>query len=301
MRYFYIGANVRRLMSTMDWPDTPEFKDMVESFEEAFREVVHGSRVFDRLSCHSTAGDASENKYVIDREEPLPLPIYNGILERLNLSSGVNYTSAYALRTSTRNSPTLNPYGQAVASVPRGKITFATAGKGLRNSFVMYRGEGGDSDGLRAGQIFDIYLHSRIKDGKTLVEPFFLLNTYRCLAADDAAKDPYRRWPDIDTRLYYNQFEDDTRIVCMDDIVAHFAAHVYTPKEDIMQECVVVRNLDRVRCFNSIPAAVTNESFSLRLNGHHAVRDGMLIALVMPAQRGRVGMPSEAQPNLPVS
>ncbi len=246
MRYFYIGANVRRLMGTMDWPDTPEFKAMLESFEEAFGEVVRGSRVVDSFPWPSAAGDTPASKYEIEREERLPRLVYDGILQRLShLAQGVKYTSAYALRTGTRKSPTLNPNGQAVPSVERGKVTFATAATGLGNSFVVFTAEDGDCDGLRAGQISEIYLHSRTQDGKPLVEPFFLIDVYRSLTDVDAEKDPYRKWPDINTRLYYNKFEDTTRVVCMEDIVAHFAAHVHTPNE-ITQECVVVRNLDRV-------------------------------------------------------
>ncbi|KAI0700643.1 hypothetical protein C8T65DRAFT_709616 [Cerioporus squamosus] len=247
LRYFYIGANVRRLMATMQWPDDPAFIEMLDSFQNAFGDVVRGTRMVDALHFGNRDNGAPEHKYDIEKESRLPEFVYEGILRVLNASGGAQFLSAYAAHASTRAHATLNPNGQEVPRVTREKVDFATADKGLRNSFVMFRAQDGSpEDGLRAGQISKIFLHARKKDGVQFVEPFLLINTYQPLTDNDAARDPYRRWPDINTRLYYNRFEHTPRVVSMADVVSHFASYVYSP-EDIAQECIVVRNLDRKR------------------------------------------------------
>lgn len=241
MRYFYIGANVRRLMATTDWPDDPEYREMLDSFEEAFGDVIRGTRVVDSLPFLNGRAQSRGSKYDVDQEAPLPTAIYEGILHALTGLYKETWTSAYTLRTSTRSRPALNPNGQKVPSVERDRLVFASRDAITRNSFVVFK----DGDVLRAGQISEIYLHNRGKDGKPVTEPFFVINAYKPLSDSDAARDPYRRWPHINTCLYQNEFEDQTRVLRFEDIVAHFASYVYTP-EDIPHECIVVRNLDRV-------------------------------------------------------
>ncbi|TFK82410.1 hypothetical protein K466DRAFT_500383 [Polyporus arcularius HHB13444] len=246
MRWFYIGANLRQLMETMEWPDSPEYADVMESFREAFGDAMQGTRVVDALPFSTAANSLEEIKYDADQEEILPIPIYTAVLSFLNTVRQRAFTSAYASRPATRNHAPLNPKGQEVGSVLRAKVTYATSSHGARNSFVMYKDRtlcaGGE---LRAGQISQIYLHGHKISEKMVVEPFFVVKAYQPLNDADALRDPYRRWADINTSLYYNQFEEDVRIVPMDDIVSHFASDVYTP-EDIDRECIVVRNLDRV-------------------------------------------------------
>ncbi len=245
LRYFYIGANVRRFMATMQWPSNPEFQDMLRTFENAFGDIVRGTRVVDTLF-RNTASGATDDKYDITKEARLPEFVYEGILRVLNASGCAQFISAYTSQTTTRTRVTLNPNGQEVGSITREKVDFGTADKSPRNSFVIFLAkDGSPGDGLRAGQISKIFLHARKKDGELFVEPFLLINAYQPLSASDAAQDPYRRWPDINTSLYYNRFEQTPRVVRMADVISHFASHVYTP-EDIAQECIVVRNLDRV-------------------------------------------------------
>ncbi len=254
MRWFYIGANLRQLMETMEWPDSPEYAEVMASFREAFGDAMQGTRVVDALPFSTAANSLDDNKYDAEQEEILPIPVYTAILSFLNTVRQRAFTSAYVSRPATRGHAPLNPKGQEVGSVLRAKVTYATASHGARNSFVIFNDRTRTADGVpRAGQISQIYLHAHRVSEKMAVEPFFVVKAYQHLTDADALCDPYRRWPDINTSLYYNQFEDDALIVPMDDIVSHFASHVYTP-EDIERECIVVRNLDRV----SSAAAVRN-------------------------------------------
>ncbi|KAI0690825.1 hypothetical protein C8T65DRAFT_587629 [Cerioporus squamosus] len=254
LRYFYcryIGVNLRVLMASMKWPDNAEYSELMESYRQAFGEATYGTRVVDALvfGFGAAADEVDVNDYDQQRQQPLPISIYNSILHLINASGSDQFTSAHGFRSSTRSRPPLSPFGQPVGNVTRRNVVFATREKGLRNSFVVFH-DAHSPDGLqrRAGQIAQIYLHSRTRAGKAVIEPFLVIDAYERLSAEDAAKDPYRRWPDINTQLYYNRFQSTPCVVRMEDVVSHFAVYVYRP-DDIYCDCIVVRDLDRVSHF----------------------------------------------------
>ena len=78
------------------------------------------------------------------------------------------------------------------------------------------------------------------------MEPFIVVDEYVPLSPEHSVHDPYRRFPLLDTKLHYKRFREPGVLLRPSDIVCHFAAFVYTP-DDIGEECVVVRMLDRVR------------------------------------------------------
>lgn len=57
--------------------------------------------------------------------------------------------------------------------------------------------------------------------------------------------DPYRQFEELNTHMRYNRFLPGTHILRLEEIISHFAAYIYTP-EDVEEECIVVRSLDRV-------------------------------------------------------
>ncbi len=271
MRYFYIGSSLRHWMTSMEWPDDPLYQEMMEwpddplyqemmewpddplyqemmdSFRDTFGDAVLGTRVVDALPFRTIPTD--QDTYTgaqddIPTEAPLlPLSVYDSILEVLNSSGEECYKSAYS-DANQASIPLLNPYGREVSSVTRDRLVFATAEKGLRNSFIVFK-DAAYGGCPCAGQISQIYLHSRNRAGITATEAFLQIKPYEQLTDHDTVKDPYRKWDDINTHLCYNTFQEHARFVRMVDVVAHFAAYVYTP-EDIGTECVVVRSLDRV-------------------------------------------------------
>ena len=73
------------------------------------------------------------------------------------------------------------------------------------------------------------------------------VKSFSPLVARHLAWDPYRVFPELDTRLYYASLDDaSTHVIHISDIVCHFAAHFYKP-DGIDRDCVVVRSLDQVR------------------------------------------------------
>lgn len=250
MRYFYIGAGLRQLMMSMKWPDDAIYEEMMQNFRDTFSDGTLGTRVVDALPFRATTGEDIPTLAQDDiAEAPLPRLVYESILELLNSESGEDcYSSAYQGHGQARHTPNalLNPYGQQVTSVTRDKLVFATAEKkGLRNSFVVFKDAVFEGRAC-AGQISQIYLHSRNRAGITVTEAFLQIKAYEHLTDQDAIKDPYCQWKDLNTHLCYSSFQERTPFVRLGDVIAHFAAYMYTP-DDIGKECIVVRSLDRVR------------------------------------------------------
>ncbi|RPD78144.1 hypothetical protein L226DRAFT_567826 [Lentinus tigrinus ALCF2SS1-7] len=103
-----------------------------------------------------------------------------------------------------------------------------------------------------AGQISEIFYHLQTEQGHTIIEPFLVVDAYLPLNPSDASQDPYRKFPELDMRLYYDRFEERQHVIRANDIVTHFAAFKYEP-DGIQGMCIVARNLDRMTTKVSIP------------------------------------------------
>ncbi|KAJ2967939.1 hypothetical protein NUW54_g13364 [Trametes sanguinea] len=181
------------------------------------------------------------------KEATLPDEVYNALLARVNSlprTSDTTFDSIYD--SSPMRRPRLHNKGQFVSSWEVSGAVFGTRSSSLRNSFIVFSPRPSHSSRTEhsAGQITDIFLHGRIEEGQRIVQPMFVVEEYCPLSELHASRDPYRRYPDLQTRMYYNTFQGATRLVTLEQIQSHFAAYVYTPP-DIDTECIVVRSLDR--------------------------------------------------------
>ncbi|KAI0788085.1 hypothetical protein C8Q74DRAFT_1366864 [Fomes fomentarius] len=57
MKYFYLGVNLRWLVTEIDWPDVQVFHDWVDAFKAAFKDATRGIR-FTEISAYLTAAAA---------------------------------------------------------------------------------------------------------------------------------------------------------------------------------------------------------------------------------------------------
>ena len=248
MKFFYIGANVRWLMSTTPWPDEPMYHEMMITFQRAYKDATRGTRVTDTPSFGPDFShiDASPD-YNHLKEQPLESSIYTQLFSLVQSSGGVCYKSHLAQDVDGR--PRLPAVGGFVASIRRSGMTFTTSRNSVGDSRVTFIDRTGPADTdpqyPSAGQIEDIFYHRRLEGSRTVVEPFVVVKKYVPLSADHSPHDPFRRFEDLQTRIYYDEFFPDLRVVPLRDIVAHFASLVYTPP-GIERPCVIVRSLDRV-------------------------------------------------------
>ncbi|KAJ2980679.1 hypothetical protein NUW54_g10971 [Trametes sanguinea] len=245
MRYFYVGAQLRWIMATEQWPDAPEYHDMITSFQSAFQDAAQATRTIDLasfipgLETHSSAGPNG-------REEVLGEALYQQLLLMVNSRcGGTVFASRYDRGDS--NKPILSSTATFLPYATRSGTSIGTCDDSPRNSFVLFRGGRSARVGdVAAGRVSRIFQHTRIEGTFTVVETYLLVKEYKPLSKAHRALDPYRKFPDVPTWLCYNDVSGDGEeyIVRMDDIVSHFASYIYTP-EDIGKECIVVRSLDR--------------------------------------------------------
>ncbi len=248
IKYFYVGATLRWLMDKLVWPEYPEFHDMVQSFRAAFRGsrrgTMHADNVLDSVVNPLDESDSSEPERGHKEQHVLPLDLYDRLLALVNHISPVPFDSFH--KGAIGGHAYLAPTGEYVPRVDRDDVTFATSSATKRNSFVLFSKLVDGAQVRFAGQISQIFYHTRMtNEAKNVVEPFFLVRQFESLSAAHAAFDPYQRYPDVPTWLCYNRFTGDEHLLRLQDIVCHFAALVYEP-EEIGHECIVVRSLDRV-------------------------------------------------------
>lgn len=247
LRYFYIGCTLRWLMSSATWPKSRYFRKMVDAFKTAIMSTRRSSGVYPAdfvpfefsLEEHSDTPEYDERK-----EAKLPRSTYDSLLCLVS-SPATPFASLYDSQPGT--SPLLSDTVNFARNVKRHGIKFATRTSGLRDSFVLFRdpSQGEDPAFPCAGQISDIFLHGRYIDGQVVQELFLVINEYQSLNDIDATFDPYRQFPDIHTRLFYNDFCPTQRVIPLRDVIAHFAA-LFCSVEGIDRPCVVARSLDRV-------------------------------------------------------
>ncbi|EIW57899.1 uncharacterized protein TRAVEDRAFT_93475, partial [Trametes versicolor FP-101664 SS1] len=247
IRYFYIGSGIRWLMASTKWPDHPVYRKMVVAYHKGFQDAARGTRFATYASPGSEDNEDGHPDYqaVYDekKETGLSSEIYGALLARLNLGQEpALFTSLYAKQDDGR--PRLHLFANNVPNVVRDALTFASAKAATRNSFILFKDLSSAGSVPRAGQIRQIFLHGRMENGRKIVEPFIVVDEYRSLSSSHGALDPYRVFPDLNTRLYYNKHIDQPRVLKVSDIVSHFAAFIYTP-DTIGTECIVARSLER--------------------------------------------------------
>ena len=249
MRYFYMGSALRWLMRVTPWPQGGVYGDMMRSFETAFNDRVRGTRVTDFLA-FGEPSPFSHFDYDHRREALLGPEDYHALLSLINASSVTQFQAYNTGMLDGR--PFLHPCGQFVSDVHHDGIRFATAQSSERDCNVIYCHAGK----LRVGKISSIFYHQRTGSEGLVIEPFLVVHPYTNLSSAHTAHDPYGRFPELNTRLYYNTFEPSNNVVSVRSGIAHVATFTYTPSE-VGQECIVALSLDRV----SLTTLISNNRF----------------------------------------
>ncbi|EGO18844.1 hypothetical protein SERLADRAFT_374898 [Serpula lacrymans var. lacrymans S7.9] len=113
-------------------------------------------------------------------------------------------------------------------------VSFSTPKSSLRNSFVLFK---------------FLTVAGAITAGQTC--QIFYITVF---SPSDKDKDLFLAFENLGTQLYYNHFKFHPCILKLSDIVLHFSCLAYVP-EDIGQECIIAKLLDRVDqlLFNDMP------------------------------------------------
>ncbi|OJT15521.1 hypothetical protein TRAPUB_7214 [Trametes pubescens] len=232
IRSWYIGAGLRWLMRTTEWPLGKEYEAMISTFDAAFRDRVRGTRTTDILSAFADSDSDSSFEYIGKNATNLSKDVYEGLLQSINDRGHALFRSIYDSGSMASAQARLPPTGQRVNAVDHAGIRFAAYLPQSRDAYIMFRSLSG---AVLAGQISEIFYHQRAEEGRLIVEPFLVVKEYKALSKEHAAHDPYLQFPVLNTRLVYNAFEARPHVVALRDIVCHFAFHTYTP-DDVGKE-----------------------------------------------------------------
>ncbi len=246
MKYFYMGANLRWLVSTMEWPGDKVYKQWSSAFKDAFKEATRGTRYTDMAAFLNSADDSFE--YNEKQQTELPRTLYDQLYAFI-CPAGTRAAFQSAHIGKRRNVPLLPPDVQFVKSIVRGGVTFSNVRDGRRNAFVKFRRSGAPA--TLAGCIEGIFYHRRVEGASTILEPFVVVREYLPLSDHHQVHDPFTAFPDLDTRLYYDELTSTACLLRLSDVVCHFAAFTYTP-EEIGKPCMVARGLDRASNVTSL-------------------------------------------------
>ncbi|KAI0675875.1 hypothetical protein C8Q78DRAFT_988356 [Trametes maxima] len=221
MRYFYIGSNVRWLMASTEWPEANVYERMMQRYHEAFRDAAKGTRRADFTSYPgqpSTATVAYDEK----KETSLPRDVYNTLVHVINFISNHGAPSAFAsvFEDTPGQRPRLHTKAQFVPSWQHQGVTYSTKNKHERDSFILFNNSGPStlSSFPGAGQISDIFLHARTLGDRRIVEPFFVVDEFCPLSTEHATQDPYRLYPDLNTRLFYNTSNTTKKVLSLEQV-----------------------------------------------------------------------------------
>ncbi len=178
----------------------------------------------------------------------LPLYIYSALLTLVNTMSSMIRFSHIDDSSPTDPSPSLPKMGQFVRTIKHKNLIYATLGRGTQNSFIIFKTTTGVGNAPKAyaGQVNKILLHlRRVENGEVKTEPFLVVRSYKALSPAHSAHDPWKVYPDLDAKLYYNKYSQIPHLIPFENVISHAAAYVFTP-EDIGKECIVIKGLDRV-------------------------------------------------------
>lgn len=271
MQYFYAGAELRWVMASTDWPDTEEFRDLMDTFNQVYQDAARGTRVVDILGATSRSACSSPSAALLEQYQSLEdvrlnRDIYHRLIAAMNRGTipdghavgGPIYTT-YDSQSSDDSIRRASPHARELWRLEVDGVLYGTRDKNIRNSFICFRDPcSREASLLRAGQISQIFLHRHVSlDNRPTVAPFIVVDEYAPLSSEHAAHDPYARFPMLNTFLCYDRFQPTRRVIRPTDILYHFAALHSTP-EAIAEPCIVVRTLDRVSL--SVPYIVPRDA-----------------------------------------
>ncbi|TBU28219.1 hypothetical protein BD311DRAFT_663831 [Dichomitus squalens] len=232
MRTFYAGAEVRWMTQSTDWPDSPEFRMFLDAFNNTFRDTAHGSWGSVIASAIHEWNCSTPDRFVEIFEDldttRLQQNLYTTFLHLVvRIHAPLDIFTSYDSDLVDDRSR-LSPLIRCLPKLEEGRVVYGTRDKNIRNSYICFRDPlSGNPSLVRAGQISQLFLHSRIIPGRErVVEPFAVVDEYVPLSDYHAEHDPYRRYPLIDTQLYYNYFLERQAVIRCSDIISHFAAFV---------------------------------------------------------------------------
>lgn len=154
-----------------------------------------------------------------------------------------------ASRTSQMRESSLTFYSSFI----RYGQTYSTASETFRNSHIV-TGEGVPDD-WAAAQIEHIVGYSSSLLSPTMDSVFLIVRNFEDLSNSDARNDPYRQFPYVGGRVYYDTLSTKSSVVPLDSLMCHFARTSNVLPDVIRRSHIHALPLDKVRCIPSRAAS----------------------------------------------
>ncbi|KAL1944059.1 hypothetical protein VTO73DRAFT_3877 [Trametes versicolor] len=200
--------------------------------------------------------------YKGSRPAHLEAAVYKALLERFSFEDGAQYMDErqYFSEHPAGKLP-LPRTAVRCTSVFLDGVSYKPWNRSPGDSNVMFRHPALGNE-LRPGRIETVALHTRRNThGQDISETFLVIRPLKPLNDSDAELDPYRKYPGVGGRLYYDAYEDQIRVLRGEDVASHFALtrmdHLVvkvaseadttkTAERRISKPCIHVRPLDRL-------------------------------------------------------
>lgn len=251
MNQFHAGAELRTLIASTDWPDTEEFSDLLRKLKKTYKGATRGthanvlSAISEEQSRRATLANVFDR--LVQSQVLLDKDSYDQLLVLINtvhMPHAALFTSFYERTASPEHC--LSPYVRDLEILEWDGVVYGCRDHSTRNSFIYFKMHSSQGSFDFAGQISRIFLHACILEHRQRrVEPFLVVDVYASLSSAHRERDPYLRFPLLNTRLFYHRFGGST-VIHASGISCHFAVREYIP-EDIQEPCIIARALDRVR------------------------------------------------------
>ena len=231
MRSFCRGSNLRALLSRQDAPEV--IQNLKPVIATHFNLNTRGTLMNDLLAMGS-------------HNNPFECPFISS-----DMPSSILSHLHYQLLVACLAKDYLNALGFLPENCiyPQDKIDahgaiFTTADHSVSNSQILFTAM---ENYRHVGQILMMFYHKHQHphSGETITEFFLLVKPFGTLAPNEAALDPYRKFPLLDCQLYRTNVPVDVIIIRRSDVISHVAVCPYE-SEEIAGELHVVVSLDRV-------------------------------------------------------
>ncbi|PIL32244.1 hypothetical protein GSI_05489 [Ganoderma sinense ZZ0214-1] len=236
MRHSCRAANLRAMLDDRDIRQHVE--GLLEAYDNLRFEDRRGTRNRESISLNQTAAPS------VGKTTPITLadPCFRALIQCLN--SEANGRTFVDYRDLQRDQGLTNILNDAmrIASVHLHGVSYRAKTDSLKDCNIMYWTDSSQRD-LGPARILQIFSHSYRVEGRPVERTYMYIEPLKPLSAEDTVHDPYRMFPYVGGRLYYDCYLPPL-VLPLESIVSHFAR---TPMviEKIPISCIHVLSLDK--------------------------------------------------------
>ncbi|KAL6303846.1 hypothetical protein BKA93DRAFT_734280 [Sparassis latifolia] len=234
LRRFCMRQNLRSLFNPESLPQS--ISSIIAPFISSFQSEHRGTLLQDMLAFEDPLGDPDLDNDELEKE--------TRDFSRLGDQEWNALQSWFAGHNFIR--PHINRYVVRNKKLEVQDDIYKPVTTSRGDSYIVFQ-RADDAD-WRAGRVVDIFTHSYRQENIDVRRNFLLVEEYIALEIRHIQFDPYRKFPFVGGRLFYDKVRDQLIVLEVDEITCHFAhTRRTTPSIDI--DCVHVLPLNKVSSY----------------------------------------------------